>query len=642
MTTTFGAVLRRLRQAAGLSQRELATQVGLDFTYISKLENDRLPPPAADTIVALCKVLQIEPEELLALVGKIPTGIQKAVSTNKAAQSFLREVQHLDISDEKWKTLASSLQSSNGTFRVLITDKLSSQALALLRSATDVSFDVQEGLSQEALCEYVSKYDALVIRSSVQITAAVLAAATNLKVIGRAGVGVDNVDVREASRRGILVTNTPGANTISTAEHTVALMQALCRHIPQAHSSVVNGAWQRSKFMGIQLHGKTLGIVGLGRVGRHVAHLALAFGMHILAFDPYISQVVARDLKVKLVSIEELLSQADIITLHTALTPESRQLINADTIATMKRGALLINAARGELVDDAALADALRSGQIGGAALDTFAQEPLPAESPLRTLSNVVMTPHIAASTVEAQHDAGIQVVQQVLAALRGDEVRNAVNMPVADASVFRELRPYLLLAERLGSLQMQLAPQPITHVEIAMRGDALSNQITPLTVAVLKGLLDPISDGPVNYINALQLALDRGIQVTETKGQIFSSYANQISCLVKWHDGERLVVGSLLGQEAPRVVQIDAFRLDAVLEGILLVVESVDMPGVISSVSTLLAINGLNIAEWRLGRIAPGAQVLSFVNLDSPASAAILADITRIESVVKVKQVYL
>jgi D-3-phosphoglycerate dehydrogenase len=642
MSISFGTALRQFRQAAGLNQRELAARVSLDFSYISKLENDRLPPPAADTVVALARVLEVEPEELLALTGKIPSTVQQAVSTNKAALTFLREAQRRDLTDEAWKTLTSSLQERSKMYRILVTDALSPQALELLQAASDTRFDVLERSTQEELLARVASYDALLIRSSVRINAEVLAAANNLKVIGRAGVGLDNVDIQEASRRGVIVMNTPGANTISTAEHAVALLLSLVRHIPQAQASILSGTWKRSAFMGVQLHGKTLGIIGLGRVGAHVAHLALALGMRVLAFDPYISEALARERKITLVSLDDLFAQADFITLHTVLTPETRGMINTETIARMKPGVCIVNAARGELVDDAALVEALKSGRVAGAAFDTYAQEPLPADSPLRTLPNVVLTPHIAASTVEAQDDAGTQVVEQVLAALRGEDFKNAVNMPVADAAILKELRPYLLLAERMGSLQIQLAPRPITQIEVEVRGDSVAEAVKPLTVAVLKGVLSTITDTPVNYVNAYHLARERGIRITETRGEVASSYANMVSCRVTWNGGERTVSGSLLGEEAPRVVQIDAFRLDANLEGILLVMESVDKPGVISRVSTLLAANDLNIAEWRLGRIAPGSEVLSFVNLDSPASAEVLAGIVKLEGVVNVKQIYL
>jgi D-3-phosphoglycerate dehydrogenase len=643
MTTTFGAALRQFRLAAGLNQRELAAQVGLDFSYISKLENDRLPPPAADTVVALCRVLHIEAEELLALIGKLPSAMSQVVGTNKAALAFLRAAQHMELTDDAWKNLTHTLQerSKSKVYRILITDALSPQALELLNAATDTRFDVVESPSQDDLCARVPEYDALIIRSSVKVNSKVLEAATRLKVIGRAGVGLDNVDIQAASRRGVVVMNTPAANTITTAEHAVTLMLSLCRHVPQAQASILKGEWKRSKFMGAQLHGKTLGIVGLGRIGMHVAHLAQAFGMKVIGVDPYISEATAQERKIALVNLDTLLAQADVITLHTVLTSETRGMINAETIAKMKPGVRLINAARGELVDEAALVAALRSGHIAGAALDTYPQEPLPANSELRSLPNVVLTPHIAASTVEAQDDAGTQVVEQVLGALRGEEYRNAVNMPV-DATVFKELRPYLHLAERMGSLQMQLAARPISQVEVEVHGDDIQEHIKPLTVAVLKGMLDAISDTPINYVNALHLALERGIRVTETRGLTPSSYANQVLCRVKWNGGERVVIGSLLGDEAPRVVQIDSFRLDANLEGIILVMESVDRPGVISRVSTLLAANDLNIAEWRLGRTAPGAQVLSFVNLDSPASAPVLAEVKKLEGVVDVTQIYL
>jgi D-3-phosphoglycerate dehydrogenase len=642
MATSFGAALRQFRLGAGLNQRELAALVGLDFSYISKLENDRLPPPAADTVVALCRALHVEPEELLALIGKLPSQMRQVVSTNKAALAFLREAQRMELTDDVWKNLTHSLQERSKMYRILITDALSPQALELLKAANDTRFDVVESPSQDKLAELVSEYDGLIIRSSVKVTKQVLENAARLKVIGRAGVGLDNVDIQAASRRGVVVMNTPAANTITTAEYAVALILSLYRHVPQAQASLVKGEWKRSKFMGSQLHGKTLGIIGLGRIGSHVAHIAQAFGMKVIGVDPYISAAVAQERKITLVSLEELLAQADVITLHSVLTAETRNMINAETIAKMKHGVRLVNAARGELIDEKALVEALQTGQIAGAALDTFAKEPLPADSQLRTLPNVVMTPHVAASTIEAQDDAGMQVVEQVLAALRGDEYRNAVNIPVKDAAVFKELQPYLNLAERMGSLQMQLAARPISQVEVEVHGDDVDEHIKPLTVAVLKGMLDSISDTPINYINALHLALERGIRVTETRGLVSSSYANQVLCRVKWENGERVVVGSLLGDEAPRVVQIDSFRLEANLEGIILVVESVDKPGVISRVSTLLAANDINIAEWRLGRTAPGAQVISFVNLDAHAPDSVLADVKNLEGVVEVKQIYL
>jgi D-3-phosphoglycerate dehydrogenase len=527
-------------------------------------------------------------------------------------------------------------------YHILITDDLSPQALERLQAADDASFELVRRPSVEKLREIIPDYDALIIRSSVRVDADLLRATTRLKVVGRAGMGLDNVDIDAASLRGVIVMNTPGANTIATAEHTMALLLALCRHVPHADASLRQNEWKRSQFMGVQLYRKTLGLVGLGRVGAQVARRSQAFGMKVIAFDPYISDEVAHELKVTLVDLDELLASSDIISLHTALTPETRAMIDTQAIARMKPGVRLVNCARGGLVDERALVEALRSGHIAGAALDVFAQEPPAADSPLRTLPNVVLTPHIAASTIEAQRDVGTQIVDQVLAALRGEDFRNAVNMPVVDAGVFRLLSPYLLLAEKLGSLQMQLAEGRVKRVEVEFHGDEVADHVKPLTVALLKGMLDPITDTPVNYISAPHLAMQRGISVSETRGLPIPNYANLLSCRVLWDDGERLVSGSLLGHEFPRVVQIDSFRIDAEPEGIVLVMESIDSPGVVGRVGTLLGSHHINIAEWRLGRVTPGGQALSFINLDSPAAPDVLDELLQLESVTRVRQIRL
>jgi D-3-phosphoglycerate dehydrogenase len=425
------------------------------------------------------------------------------------------------------------------------------------------------------------------------------------------------------------------------------MLLALCRHVPQADASVRAGQWARKQFLGVQLYRKTLGIVGLGRIGIRVAQRAQAFGMTVLAFDPFISDDVARELKVTPVDMDDLLDRSDFITLHTALTPETRDMFNAQTIARMKPGVRLINCARGVLVNEAALVEALRSGHVAGAALDVFGQEPLPPETELRDLPNVVLTPHIAASTVEAQRDVGTQIVRHVLNALRGEDFRNAVNMPVVDAGVFRELSPYLRLAEKLGNLQMHLADGPIKQVEVEFQDEEMANHAKPLTVALLKGLLDPITDAPVNYINAPHLAIQRGISVTETRGLPTPDYTNLLSCRVLWDGGERLVSGSLLGREQPRIVQIDGFHLDAQPEGIILMMQSMDVPGVVGQVASLLGTHNINIAEWRMGRTIPSDRTLpslnlSFVNLDSPASPEILQELMQLDKVFSVRQVTL
>ena len=524
-------------------------------------------------------------------------------------------------------------------FKILVTDNLSSQALQRLDMADDVGYDVVHRPPPDELRRIIRDYDAIIIRSSARVSADLLAAAPKLRVVGRAGVGLDNVDIDAASLRGVIVMNTPGANTVATAEHTLAMLLALCRHIPQADHSMRDGDWARSKFLGVQLYGKNLGVVGLGRIGARVAQRAQAFGMTVVAFDPYINRELARDLKVELVTLEELLSRSDFITLHAALTPDTTALINAERIARMKPGVRLVNCARGALVDEDALLDGLRSGHIAGAALDVFSDEPLPDDNPLRALTNVVLTPHLAASTEEAQRDVGTQIVDQVLDALRGVDFRNAVNVPVADPAVFREIRPFLLLAEKLGGLQMQLSEGPIMRVEVEFQGEQIAEHAKALTVALLRGLLDPICDMPVNYINSPHLAMQRGISVSETRGLLVTQYANLVSCRVFWDAGERLVSGSLLGRELPRLIQIDDFRMDAQLEGIILVLESEDVPGVIGRVGTVLGASAINIAEWRLGRTGAGGQALSFINLDSPAPPELLAELQNLNGVTGVRQ---
>jgi D-3-phosphoglycerate dehydrogenase len=527
-------------------------------------------------------------------------------------------------------------------YKILITDDLSSQALELLEAAEDARYDVVRRPSPQELRRILPDYDALIIRSSARVDAELLAVASRLKVVGRAGVGLDNVDIDAASLQGVIVMNTPGANTMATAEHTMAMMLALCRHVPQADHSLRSGEWARSRFLGVQLYDKTLGVVGLGRIGARVAQRAQAFGMRVIAFDPYIGEDMARELKLGLVDLDELFEQADFITLHAALTPETRGLLGAQAIGRMKPGVRIVNCARGALVDEAALVEALRSGQVAGAALDVFADEPLSETSPLRGLPNVVLTPHLAASTVEAQRDVGTQIVDQVLAALRGEVFRNAVNVPVADAGLLEELRPFLLLAEKLGSLQMQLAQGRIQRVEVEGQGEDVMDHCQALTVAMLKGLLDPVMDSPVNYVSAPHRAMQRGISVSETRGLLTSPYANLISCRVFWDGGERLVAGSLLGQEYPRVVQIDTFRMDARPEGVVVVMESLDVPGVIGRVGTILGTHQINIAEWRLGRTTPGDAALSFINLDAPAPPEVLQELESLDGVVSVRQVRL
>jgi D-3-phosphoglycerate dehydrogenase len=519
------------------------------------------------------------------------------------------------------------------SYKILITDDLSVEGLAYLDAAEDVSYDVVQGLTPESLARHIPDYDGLIVRSSVTVTKDVLAAATRLKVVGRAGVGVDNIDIEAASEGGVIVMNTPGANTIATSEHTLALMMALVRHIPQAYSRLKAGEWDRKRFTGTQLYRKTIGIVGMGRIGSRVAKRCQAFEMKVLAYDPYMSDDVAREIKVHPVTMDELLEQSDFIALHAALTPQTTGLINAEAIERMKPGVRIINTARGPLINETALLDGLRSGKVAGAALDVFAAEPLAADHPLLELENVIVTPHLAASTTEAQNDVGTQVILQMLDALRDIDFRNAVNMPFADAALLRQMQPYLGLAEKVGSLQAQLADHRVTRIEVEIKGEEIADHIKPITVGILKGFLDPVLHRTVNYINAPHLARRHGITLSQSSGLPTLDYPNLITCRIEWEGGgDRTVVATLFNDLEPRLVQIDGYRVDVRPEGNILVTQSHDRPGFIGQVGTVLGAYNINIATWRTGRNAPGGVAISFISVDSDISPEIMNTIRSID----------
>jgi D-3-phosphoglycerate dehydrogenase len=509
-------------------------------------------------------------------------------------------------------------------YKILVNDTLTDAGLALLREAEDVQVDADR-LSPDQLLERIGGYHALIVRSGTQVTRAVIERGANLKVIGRAGTGVDNIDLEAATQHGIMVMNAPQANSIATAEHTVAMMLALCRHIPAASASLHRGEWQRKRFMGAQLWHKTLGILGFGRIGRLVAARARAFGMTVLAYDPYIDENVASQLDVRVAAFDELLQQSDFISLHTTLTPETEGLLGAEDFARMKGGVRIVNCARGGLIDEAALLAALQSGKAAGAALDVFSTEPPPADDPLLNHPGVVAVPHLGANTIEAQRDVSMQIVQQVLHALRGTDYRNVLNLPFIVGPEYSRSQPYLELAEKIGLLQSQMAGGRIRSVEVETKGDSMSEFVKPITVALLKGLLESLLTEHVNYINAPLLAAERGVAVSQTHGMDLPDYPNLLSCRVRWDGGERIVAGALFGGVLGRLVQVDSFHMDVLLQGNVLVMLSRDVPGVIGRVGTIMAEHDMNIADWRLGRDEPGGTALSFVNLDQPLTDAAL-----------------
>jgi D-3-phosphoglycerate dehydrogenase len=528
-------------------------------------------------------------------------------------------------------------------FRILVSDKLGQAGLDRLDLAHDVEYDILTGLGKDELLSIMPKYDALIVRSGTKVDADVLRIAKRLKVVGRAGIGVDNIDIDAATMAGIIVMNTPGANSMATAEHTLALMLAICRHIPQAYRSLQAGEWTRSAFTGSELYNKKLGIIGFGRIGRLVAERALAFGMEVFVYDPYVSEEVARELGVILMDLEDLLPEADFITLHSTLTPVTENLINVETISLMKDGVIIVNVARGKLVDDRALIDGLESGKIKAAAVDVYRQEPPAFDNPLLKLPNVITTPHIGASTIESQRKVATQIVDQVLAALRGTDFANSINMPfqLREGS-FDDIRPFMELGEKLGRLHAGLVNGPADCLEVEVQGDQVSHLIRAIASAILKGFLIDKVEVPLNYINAPVLAEEHGIKITQTRGIHSLDYTNLVTCRVSWDGGQHTLGGVLIGGSEPRIVQIDRYRLEARAEGIVLLLLNQDVPGVIGQVGTLLAEYKVNIGEWRLGRDAPGGEALSFINLDDHPPEAVLDKILGLKAVTSAKIVVL
>lgn len=529
-------------------------------------------------------------------------------------------------------------------FKILITDELGKAGLVKLDQAEDADYICKPGLSQEELKAIIPEYDAVIVRSGTQIGVDVLDTAVNLKIIGRAGIGIDNIDVMAASTRGIIVMNTPQANSVATAEMSIAMLLAASRNLAPAHQSLAAGKWERAVHVGHQLRRKKLGIIGLGQVGRLVAKRALAFEMDVGAYDPYISEEVALDLGITLIDLEDLLAHSDYITLHAPLVPETENMINTDTLKLMKDGVILVNVARGRLIDEAALAEALKSGKVLAAALDVYQQEP-PENSPLIGLPNVLHTPHLGASTHEAQKEVSIQIVEQVLDALRGTDFRNAINMPFPEGPEFADLRPYILLGEKLGQLHSHMAAGPIRRVEIEVRGDSADDLIKPVAAGILKGILEKSfssNDNYINYINAPILAQEQGIVTSQAKGVSPVDYTNLISCRAHSLEGDITLAGVLFAGSEPRLVQVDDYTLEAKPFGDVLILKNKDVPGVIGQVGTILAAYEVNIGEWRMGRNEPGGEALSFINVDSHPPTAVIDALEKIPAITQVKLISL
>jgi D-3-phosphoglycerate dehydrogenase len=494
--------------------------------------------------------------------------------------------------------------------RILVTEKIADGGLQQLRAAGHV-VDVRLGLAPGELIEVIPGAAALIIRSATQVTREVLEAGTDLVVVGRAGIGLDNVDVEAATQRGVMVVNAPQSNVLSAAEHTMALLLAQARNIPQAHRALSEGRWERSKWEGVELADKTLGIVGLGRIGKLVAQRALAFGMRLVAYDPFVSAERARQVSVELLPLERLVQVADFVTLHVAKTPDTAGLIGKDLLALAKPGIRIVNVARGGIVDEAALADAIRGGRVGGAALDVFAAEPT-TESPLFGLPQVVVTPHLGASTREAQDKAGDTIAEQVALALGDEFVPFAVNVSAAEAS--ETVRPFLPLAERLGELYSGLAERVPDVLEVEYAGQLADYDTRILTLSVLKGVFGPVTDEPVSYVNAPRIASERGVEVRDTSTATAHDYVN----LVTIRGGDHAIGGTLVGLRGePRIVMLDDHTIDLPPAKNMLVVRNDDRPGMIAFVAGALADAGINIDDMHLGRSERGEAALQVIATD-------------------------
>src|SRR6266704_1579808 len=518
--------------------------------------------------------------------------------------------------------------------KVLIADSISQRGIDELTRDHAVDVSVQTKLPASKLIEIIPEFAALIVRSETKVTAEVLNAGKKLRVVGRAGVGVDNVDVETATRRGVLVLNAPGGNTVSTAEHAFSLLLCVARKIPQADASLRDKKWSRKDFEGVELYNKTLGVIGMGRIGSELSRRAIAFGMRVIAYDPYLSAARARSLQVELVEeLDDLLVNADFISLHTPLTNETRHLLDAARISRTKRGVRIINCARGGLIDETALANALQDRYVAAAALDVFEIEPLPDDSPLRVAPNLILTPHLGASTAEAQESVGIEIAQSIRAALLEGTIRNAVNMPNLDARTLAIIGPHLRFGEKLGRFLSQIAPRRAETLNINYSGKVNEVDTTAITRAVLKGFLQAAGGSEVNEVNAPAFAESLGLKMSESRLSAPGDYTDMLE-LSAAGEGKTVLVGGAFFGATSRIVSINSRPVEARPQGVVLVLENTDRPGMVGRIGTLLGEHGVNIATMSLSRNQAGGTALTVLNLDTAPSEALLNEIRASEDI--------
>jgi D-3-phosphoglycerate dehydrogenase len=525
--------------------------------------------------------------------------------------------------------------------KVLLSDKLSPQGKEILKKR-GLEFDEKTELPPDQLKEMLGQYDGIIIRSGTKLTKDLLEKPGRLKAIARAGVGVDNVDVPAATEKGIVVMNTPGGNTVSTAELTFSMLLALSRKIPQACESLRKGEWKRSKFAGVEVRNKVLGVIGLGRIGAQLCQYAKAFGMRVIGYDPYVSADRAEQIGVEMVDLDQIIGQSDYISVHTPLTSETRNILGRDAIAKMKPGACIINCARGGIVDEEALAEALQSGKLGGAAIDVWSQEP-PAGNRLLQLENVVGTPHLGASTKEAQDNVALEAAELMADFLLEGKVKNAVNVPSFDEKLLQQLRPYIFLSERLGSLVAQMLKGNLKSLEVAYSGELEQSDVAPVTIGMLKGFLGHVLESDVNEVNAVSKAKERGIHVIESKTSKSEDFAALVKVTAKSDLEEISVAGTVFGKKNdPRIVRVNDFHVDAVPTGSLIIIMNWDRPGAIGKIGTTLGKNNVNIADMTLGRKKAGESAVIVLNIDGEIPEKVVGELKQLPEVIDVKVVHL